>query len=217
MICTMSGRPPVVVGRAIRQTNSEARRLRGFAVNVAGRRDRRSRRCLRGLLPPLGDFCCNGARLRGLGRILRLDQGLPPSACKVLFELLWLFVTPASFILKPLSTLVLCGNPACRFGSDSRRRRLQSLGVPPAAQRRGGPRRRSTVLFPRWRARARAISMAPAVTPVRTSRPPARAPSDRRANEYRRTNARRARIENPMPDSNVRVRSTSAPTRSINI
>jgi hypothetical protein len=34
-----------------------------------------------------------------------------PSACKVLFELLWLFVTPVPFILKPLSTLAPCGTP----------------------------------------------------------------------------------------------------------
>lgn len=63
-------------------------------------------------------FCCPwvifvamGLGFAALAGFLRLDQGLPPSACKVLFELLWLFVTPAPFILKPLSTLVLCGNP----------------------------------------------------------------------------------------------------------
>jgi hypothetical protein len=169
MICTMSGRPPILVGRAIRQTNSEARRFRGFAVNVAGRRDRRSRRCLRGLLLPLGDFRCNGARLRGLGRILRLDQGLPPSACKVLFELLWLFVTPAPSILKPLSTLVLCGNPGVPVWVGLAAAALAIAWGAAGCAKKGRPEETIHRAVP---ALARAISMAPAVTPVRTSRPP---------------------------------------------
>jgi hypothetical protein len=39
-------------------------------------------------------------------------QACRPSACKVLFELIWVFVTPVPLILKPLAVIAPCGIPA---------------------------------------------------------------------------------------------------------
>jgi hypothetical protein len=56
-------------------------------------------------------FVAIGLGLAALAGFFGWIQACRPSACKVLFELLWLFVTPVPFILKPLSAIAPCGDP----------------------------------------------------------------------------------------------------------
>jgi hypothetical protein len=63
--------------------------------------------------------CCFSSIYVAIGLVLAALAGFAgwiqvcrPSACKVLFELLWVFVTPVPLIIKPLTAIAPCGNAA---------------------------------------------------------------------------------------------------------
>lgn len=60
---------------------------------------------------PWSIFVAIGLGLAALAGFFGWIQVCRPSKCKVLFELLWVFVTPVPLILKPLSTIAPCGIP----------------------------------------------------------------------------------------------------------
>lgn len=57
-------------------------------------------------------FIAIGLALGALAGFFGWIQVCRPSACKSLFELLWVFITPVPLILKPLSAIAPCGLPA---------------------------------------------------------------------------------------------------------